>query len=167
MPALEICVNARRRLCHRVQDHAGFVEPEHAVTQREHDFRAFAGELTFDNLAAAVGKDPLFTDISMELTLKSRMGTCSQSWLPMFLHLMKLLSSAAKLCPDLRGGRSKFLILSYGSCMQTYWAYLARKQCYVREIDLCVEPISLWSVPGKRKSFFLLIRGSLFLSFWE
>jgi hypothetical protein len=53
MRALVICGNARRRLCHRVQDHAGFVEPELAVTEREHDFRAFAGELTFDDLAAA------------------------------------------------------------------------------------------------------------------
>jgi len=29
----------------------------------------------------------------MALTLKSRMGTCSQSWLPTFLHLMTILAS--------------------------------------------------------------------------
>jgi hypothetical protein len=31
---------------------------------------------------------------------------------------MKLLSSAAKLCQEWRGGRSKYSIISYGSCMQ-------------------------------------------------
>jgi hypothetical protein len=121
MTALETCVNARRRLCNLVQDHAGLVEPELGVTEREHDFTAFAGELTFDNLAAAAHEAAVQRSEAMSRVER---------------------------------GTDQIFDSQLRQLHAIYWAYLARKQCYVREIDLCVEPISHGLCRESGKAFF-------------